>query len=158
MNGDLLPFIDNSNNKTIGNQIRKIADQIREETALQIKVTSRILGAAAKISENNDRLIDEVVEMVEEDLVEKENQVFNKSCSVEDLKKRYKTLKEAKLQLGIKANGWVALVSKLNGTTYQNLTSTNLPVSLILNRLDTLEAEISALRLEVSQLCSLLKK
>jgi hypothetical protein len=53
---------------TAGDRIRVIADQLKQETSLQIKATSRILGAAAQISENHDRLIDEVVELMEEDL------------------------------------------------------------------------------------------
>jgi hypothetical protein len=54
--------------ETAGDRIRKIADQLKQETSVQIKATSRILAAAAQISQNHDRLIEEVVEMVEEDL------------------------------------------------------------------------------------------
>jgi hypothetical protein len=54
--------------ETAGDRIRKIADRLKQETSVQIKATSRILAAAAQISQNHDRLIEEVVEMVEEDL------------------------------------------------------------------------------------------
>lgn len=53
---------------TFGDQARQIADRLRKETNLQVKLTAQILGAAAQIAENHDRLIDEVVDMVEEDL------------------------------------------------------------------------------------------
>ncbi|PLZ95451.1 hypothetical protein CI594_14765, partial [Fischerella thermalis CCMEE 5196] len=52
----------------LGDQIRNIANRLKQETEVQIKATSRILGAAAQISENHERLINEVVDMVEEDL------------------------------------------------------------------------------------------
>jgi hypothetical protein len=53
---------------TVGEQIRQIADRLKQETSVQVHATAQILGAAAQISVNHDRLIDEVVEMVEEDL------------------------------------------------------------------------------------------
>jgi hypothetical protein len=49
---------------SLGDRIRGIANQLRQENDVQIKATSRILGAAAQIAQNHDHLIDEVVEMV----------------------------------------------------------------------------------------------
>jgi len=68
MSQELTPALEPKRKGTLGEQVRKIADQLQQDTELQIKATSRILGAAAQISENHDQLIREVVDMVEEDL------------------------------------------------------------------------------------------
>lgn len=99
---------------TLGNQIRSIADRLKQETEVQIKATSRILDAAAQISQNHERLINEVVEMVEEDL-EQESQIYN----VDILKQQFKTLREAKGHFNLKVNSWEALANKLNEPSLQ---------------------------------------
>ena len=52
----------------IGNDIRKEVARLRAERQEQITAMSRILSAASKIAINYDRLVQEVVEMVEDDL------------------------------------------------------------------------------------------
>lgn len=98
----------------LGDQIRSIADRLKQETDVQIKATSRILGAAAQISENYDKLLDEVVDMVEEDL-NQQLQINQKETYTADiLKQQFKTLREAKAHFQLKVNSWESLVKKLN--------------------------------------------
>jgi hypothetical protein len=105
----------------LGEQIRNIADRLKKETEVQIKATSRILGAAAQISENHDRLINEVVDMVEEDL-NQQNQMYQKEIyTVDILKKQFKTLREAKEHFKLKATSWESLTHKLNDPSSQKL-------------------------------------
>ncbi len=98
---------------TVGEKIRQIADQLKQETSIQIHATAQILGAAAQISVNHDRLIDEVVEMVEEDL----SKETEGSVSVQNLKQQFKTFAQAKAHYGLKARSWVDLVNQLNRKT-----------------------------------------
>jgi arginine decarboxylase len=95
---------------TVGEQIRQIADQLKQETSIQIHATAQILGAAAQISVNHDRLIDEVVEMVEEDL----SKETDPPVSAQNLKQQFKTFTQAKAHYGLKARSWVDLVNQLN--------------------------------------------
>jgi hypothetical protein len=149
--------------ESLGDQVRKLADQLKEESALQIKVTSRILGAAAQISENHDRLITEVTEMVEEDL---DRTIFiqtTNSHTVEQLKQTFKKLEDAKSHFGVKASSWGALVAKLNNLSDQpNLpSSSNQPSNAkesIPERLDSIEHELKILRTDTSQILLLLQK
>ncbi|MBD2473247.1 hypothetical protein [Nostoc sp. FACHB-145] len=113
----------------LGDQIRSIADRLKQETEVQIKATSRILGAAAQISENHDRLINEVVEMVEEDLNNEADTSQRQTYTVEALKKQYKTLKDAKAHFNLKANSWDALVNQLNALSLQSPVAENSPQS-----------------------------
>ncbi|ABA22386.1 conserved hypothetical protein [Trichormus variabilis ATCC 29413] len=113
------------NKATLGNQIRSIADRLKQETEVQIKATSRILDAAAQISQNHERLINEVVEMVEEDL-EQESQIFPRQIyKVDILKQQFKTLREAKSHFNLKVNSWEALANKLNEQSLQERFSEN---------------------------------
>lgn len=149
------------NKETFSEKVRKIADQLKQETDLQIKATSRILGAAAQIANNHDRLIDEVVDMVEEDLIQKESASEVIEYTIEKLKTQFKSLSEAKLHFGVKASSWAALVNKLNGNKspaqVSNATSQS-GIALISERLDTIESEIKVMHLELRQILSLLEK
>jgi hypothetical protein len=148
--------------ESLGDQVRKLADQLKEESALQIKVTSRILGAAAQISENHDRLITEVTDMVEEDL---DREIFIQTITlytVEQLKQRFKKLEDAKSHFGIKASSWGVLVTKLNNSSGQkNLPSSSKQTSKakesIPERLDSIEHELKTLRTDTSQILVLLQ-
>ncbi|MFN6566230.1 hypothetical protein [Dendronalium sp. ChiSLP03b] len=105
----------------LGEQIRNIADRLKQDTEVQIKATSRILGAAAKISENHYRLINEVVDMVEEDL-NQQTQTYQKDIhTVDILKQKFKTLNEAKDYFQMKATSWKSLANKLNNLSSQKL-------------------------------------
>ncbi len=141
--------------RTLGDRIRGIADQLKQETNLQIKATSRILGAAAQISENHDRLIDEVVEMVEEDLEQQTQTQTDEVIAVEQLKQQFKTLKQAKAHFDVKASSWVALVEKLNGQTVVSRSSPDETSDS--QRLETIEGELKALRTDMSQVLNLLE-
>ncbi len=103
--------------ETIGEQVRRIADRLKQETNVQVKATSRILGAAAKISENYEKLIDEVVEIVEEDLEKYSQAQLSSIYTVNVLKKQFKNLPKAKSYLGVSAKSWIALVDKLNNSS-----------------------------------------
>lgn len=150
--------------ETLGEQVRKVADRLRQETDLQIKVTSRILGAAAQIAQNHDRLIDEVVDMVEEDLEKKnlENQAHlpeaTNTYTVDRLKKEYKTLREATAHFGIKAKSWDALVEKISISLPQKVVPTSNFETLVIERLNTIENEIGILRTEIGQVLLLLQQ
>lgn len=149
MSQKLAPIVGTKRKETLGEQVRRIADQLKEETNLQIKATARIVGAAAQIAANQDQLIDEVVDMVEEDLDQKPQARQTNTYSVDTLKQQFKTLGEAKSHFGLKASSWVALIKKLNNLSIPNSG---------LDRLDAIENEIRVLRTEVSQILFLLKK
>ncbi|MEH2239049.1 hypothetical protein [Nostoc sp.] len=113
----------------LGDQIRSIADRLKQETDVQIKATSRILGAAAQIAENHDRLISEVVDMVESDL-NVEKQVSQKHIyTVDILKQQFKTLRDAKAHFNLKVSSWESLVNKLNAASSQTTIIQNKPES-----------------------------
>ncbi|MBW4442168.1 MAG: hypothetical protein KME10_13215 [Plectolyngbya sp. WJT66-NPBG17] len=138
---------------TAGDRIRAIADQLRQETSLQIKATSRILGAAAQISENHDRLIDDVVEMVEEDLEQQTQPPISEAVTVERLQRQFKTLKQAKLHFGIKANTWALLADRLS----QQSTVPNDNQVSVFQRLDAIEGELQAVRSDLNQALKVLE-
>ena len=116
-----LPTTQKQNKARLGDQIRSIADRLKQETDVQIKATSKILGAAAQIAENHDRLISEVVDMVESDL-NLEKQVSQKHIyTVDILKQQFKTLRDAKAQFDLKVSSWESLVNKLNAASSQTI-------------------------------------
>ncbi|WP_017655101.1 hypothetical protein [Fortiea contorta] len=125
MNKESIPNQRTQRKPKLGDQIRNIADRLKQETDVQIKATSRILGAAAQISENYDKLLDEVVDMVEEDL-NQQLQISQKHYyTVDILKQKFKTLREAKNHFQLKANSWESLVTKLNDPAFQKLKTNN---------------------------------
>jgi len=140
--------------ETLGDRIRSIADQLKQETNLQIKATSRILGAAAQISENHDRLIDEVVEMVEEDLEQASQTQVVQMVTIEQLKQQFKTLNQARTHFNIKTKSWVALVDKLNEQkAISDASHDEIPVP---QRLAQIEGDLKALRTDLNQVLNLL--
>lgn len=140
--------------ETLGDRIRTIADQLKQETNLQIKATSRILGAAAQISENHDRLISEVVEMVEEDLEQDSQTQEAEWFTVERLKQQFKTLTQAKAHFNLKTRTWATLVEKLNEQkAILEISPDELAVS---QRLDRMEADLKALQTDLNQALNLL--
>lgn len=146
---------------SFGDKVRKIADQLKQETDLQIKATSRILGAAAQIANNHDRLIEEVVDMVEEDLSQQDSAPQAIEYTIETLKKKFKSLNEAKLHFGIKASSWAALVNKLNGgesTAQASSATSQSEAPLISKRLDAIESEIKVIHIELRKIFLLLEK
>ena len=155
MGQDIVSIVPDSRPKTLGDRLRGIAQELRQETDTQIKATSRILGAAAMIAQNHDQLIGEVVEIVEEDL-ERGQVVVTYNVAV--LKQQFKTLKAAKDHFGIKANGWDALVAKLNeGSSY---TADVLDPSQdhVSRRLGEVEAAIKSLQVSMDQVLGLLQQ
>lgn len=163
MSDDLTALVPNNQKPRLGDRIRSIASQLREEGDLQIKATARILGAAAQIAQNHDRLIDEVVEVVEEDLAQAEAQSVE-PYSAAQLKSQFKSLKEAKTHFGIKAGSWAALVDKLNETNASTSSSVkkvslerdSLAKDSLVSRLESLESEMRALRGDVDKVIDLL--
>lgn len=153
MNDDSSSMVKRTTQGTAGDRIRRIADQLRQETSLQIKATSRILGAAAQIAENHDRLIDEVVEMVEEDLEQQTQRQAGETVTVEQLKGQFKKLEQAKAYFGVKAKTWAMLAEKLNHRTPSPSNATEVPISL---RLDEIEQELKVLRADLTQALDLL--
>ena len=142
--------------QSIGDQIRSIADRLKQETNLQIKVTSKILGAAAQIAENHDQLIDEVVDMVEQDLDQKAPANQSKAYTVKTLKQQFGTLSNAKAHFDLKASSWAALVSKL--------TDDNAPVkkideqshNSIPQRIEGIEQELKVMQADIKQILALI--
>jgi hypothetical protein len=159
MNQEALPIMPTKRKETLGEQVRRIADQLKEETNLQIKATSRILGAAAQIAANHDQLITEVVNMAEEDLNQKIQVSQTNTYTVTTLKQQFKTLGEAKSHFGLKATSWAALVNKLNkNLPSQNSASTDQFKPSLPERLDRIESELTILRTDVTQILFLLKQ
>ncbi len=159
MNQEPVPSAHSQRQASLGEQVRKIADQLKQETNLQIKATSRILGAAAQIAENQDRLIHEVVEMAEDDLAQPPQMFLTNAHTVDTLKQQFGTLSKAKAHFGLKAASWAALVDKLNPPSAQNSTPAQ-PVRPLASdeRLETIEHELRLIRAELSQVLSLLKQ
>jgi hypothetical protein len=139
--------------ESLGDQVRNIAKQLQKEKNLQIKSTSQILGAAAQISKNHDQLIDEVVQMAEEDLIQ---QSQSNTYNVEILKKKFGTLGEAKAHFELKANSWKNLAKKLNFLSIHSTLATDNADPSILKRLNSIEGEIKAMHVEISQILAIL--
>lgn len=160
----------------LGDRIRAIAHQLREEDQIQIQATSNILGAAAQIAQNHDRLIDEVVDMVEEDLEASAQMVSPQPYTVEQLKREFGTLKKAKAHFNIKAKSWKLLITQLNkqhpsptsqtSTDLQpnalqpkeTITSPNASHNSVSCRLDRIETELQTLRNDVNRALQLLEQ
>lgn len=162
MSDSLVPSNSASRTPTLGDRIRNVANQLRQESDIQIKATSRILSAAAKIAENHDHLIDEVVEMVEEDLDQQAQAPKPEPHTVEQLKKQFSKLSDAKAHFGIKATSWTALVSKLNeqpAPSHPTIPqpSSSLSQDSVLQRLDAIEHEIQTMRGNMEQALKLLE-
>ncbi|MEH2116387.1 hypothetical protein [Nostoc sp.] len=119
MSNKSLPTTQKKGKARLGDQIRSIADRLKQETDVQIQATSRILGAAGQIAENHDRLINEVVDMVESDLNAEKNVYQKHSYTVDILKQQFKTLRNAKAHFNLKVSSWESLVNKLNATSHQ---------------------------------------
>ena len=143
------------NQLNLGDRIRGIADQLKQETYVQIKATSRILGAAAQISENHDRLIYEVSDMIQEDLDQADALIPVEFVEVEQLRQRFKTLAQAKTHFKVKANSWIALVEKINERTEIPLI-VNMKNSSLSQRLESIDIDLKALRTDLDQVMSVL--
>lgn len=161
MSDDLLPRMNTSGQVSLGDRIRGLADQLRQEQDIQIKATSRIMGAAAAIAQNHDHLIDEVVDMVEEDLERQDNSDLPLAIGVEQLKEQFPRLKDAKAHFNIKANSWNSLAEKLNKKSAPTRTQGNSaqpahPSTDISQRLETIETKLANLQGDMSQIKQLL--
>jgi membrane-bound ClpP family serine protease len=163
---------------SMGDRIRELTQKLRQERDVQIKATSRILGAAAQLAVKHDRLIDEVVEMVEEDLAAQEHAALEGQSaqvySADKLKQQFSSLKDAKAHFNLKASGWEALAAKLNQasaslqpsvqpspTQPDRLTPKAEPFPKAVGqdvhqRLAAIEAEIQAMRMDMGQVLDLL--
>ena len=104
-----------SRKKRFSDSIRQTIDDLQAEDQLQTRITSRILGAAAQISDNHERLIEQVAEVARDDL-EKMEALSAQRHTPEGLKQEFQTLNCAKAHFEIKARSWSALAKKLNGT------------------------------------------
>ncbi len=162
MSNDPASIVSASQPATLGDRLRGIAKELRQETDTQIKATSRILGAAAQMAQNHDQLIGEVVEMVEEDLDQREQIKTPATYKVSNLKQEFKTLKAAKAHFGIKANSWGALATKLNEAKEIPTTSeTGIPPNTnrqVFERLDAIELKIMSLQGSMEQVLGLLQE
>ncbi len=143
------------NKRSLGDRIRGIADELKQESNVQIKATSRILGAAAQMSENHDRLIHEVSDMVQEDLDRASKLEVIEIITIEQLKREFKSLTQAKQHFNLKAASWAALTDKLNERTAV-VPSIPDPFS-ISQRLDSIEFELKELRDDLSQVTNVLQ-
>lgn len=141
----------------LGDRVRSIADRLKHETELQIKATSRILGAAAQIAENHDRLINEVVDMVETDINQQSQAHQTNIYTVELLKQQFKTLREAKAHFGLKVSSWAELVSRLNSLSDSRLLPAKRSKTSVPERLNAIESELKIMRTEIGEILSLLK-
>ena len=157
MSDNPVPILSNAHKPTLGDRIRGIANQLRQESDVQIKATSRILGAAAQIAQNHDHLIDEVVDMVEEDLDHQETrQQLPEPYTIKKLQDQFKTLKDAKANFSIKATSWAALVSKLNEPATTDRPQPSKTQDAVAQRLDLIEQDIRTMRAKMDQALNLL--
>lgn len=161
MSNDSASIVPAARPQTLGDRLRGIAEELRQETDIQIKATSRILGAAAQMAQNHDQLIDEVVEMVEEDLERQGQQASPEPYTAAQLKQQFKTLKAAKLHFGLKAGSWKGLAEKLNqapGAASGGSPAVNAVQDGVLQRLDAIEQEIKGLQGNMGQVLGLLQE
>ena len=136
----------NDNSNSVGDRIRNIAHRLQSSHAVQIKATSRILGAAAQLAQNHDLLIDEVSEMVQQDLQQPAS-LDAPTYTVEALKREFSSLKAAKQHFGVSARGWAALADKLNTPDPTNVAGSSTPSKRTVSaRLDTVEQELQQIR------------
>lgn len=161
MSDDSALTVSTSRTSKLGDRIRDIASQLRQEDEVQIKATSRILGAAAQLAENHDRLIDEVVEMVEEDLDRQPTQQ-PAPYTVEQLQQQFKKLGDAKAHFGIKASSWANLASKLNeqatpSSPAATSSQLNPTPDAVFQRLEAIEQEMQMLRGDINRAMALLE-
>ncbi|MBM0745249.1 hypothetical protein JOY44_27645 (plasmid) [Phormidium sp. CLA17] len=140
----------------LGDRIRNLTSQLRQERDVQIKATSRILGAAAQIAVNHDRLIDQVVEMVEDDLDQQTQLKPSAPRTGEQLKQQFKSLKDAKAHFNLKANSWDALAAKLNEASIDSSPKAANAQDSMVQRLAAIEQEIQLLRGDMNQVLNLL--
>jgi hypothetical protein len=138
----------------LGDRIRNLTQQLREADQVQTEATVRILKAAAVMSQNYDRLVDEVVEVVEHDLVQPVK-VGGDTYTEQALKQQFSSLKEAKSHFNIPARSWSVLVDKLNERATAAPTNAAPPVDLV-QRVMALEASVDMMREEMSQIRALL--
>ncbi|MGI0485044.1 hypothetical protein ACN4EK_06380 [Pantanalinema rosaneae CENA516] len=158
MSNDSVPTLHTSRKPTFSDRIRDIANQLRQESEVQIKATSRILGAAAQIAQNHDHLIDEVIEMVEEDLNQQAQAHPLEPYTVENLQQQFKTLKDAKAHFSVKVSSWAALVAKLNEQRPNSQTYSSESQAPVIERLEAIEQEVQALRGDTNQILNLLSQ
>ena len=156
MSDNPVPSLSTAHKPTLGDRIRGIANQLRQENDVQIKATSRILGAAAQIAQNHDHLIDEVVDMVEEDLDHQEQIKLPEPYTTKQLQNQFKTLKDAKAHFGVKATSWVALVSKLNEPITTERPRHSKTQDTVAERLEAIECDVQAMRAKMDQALNLL--
>lgn len=156
MSEETSPLIQASQKPTLGDRIRDIANQLRQENDIQIKATSHILGAAAQIAQNHDHLIDEVVDMVEEDLDQQAQVKPSEPYTLEQLQQQFKTLKDAKAHFAIKATSWAALVSKLNEPSATHPPQHSKSQDAVTQRLEAIEHELQTMRGDINQVLHLL--
>ncbi len=140
----------------LGDRIRNLTSQLRQERDVQIKATSRILGAAAQIAVNHDRLIDQVVEMVEDDLDQQTQLQPSSTHTGEQLKQQFKSLKAAKAHFNLKANSWDALAAKLKEAPINSSPKAANAKDSVVQRLAAIEQEIQLLRGDMNQVLNLL--
>ncbi|MFZ4641661.1 MAG: hypothetical protein ACOYMP_14870 [Nodosilinea sp.] len=150
-----MSIVSDSRPLTLGDRLRGIAQELKQETDTQIQATSRILGAAAMIAQNHDQLIGEVVEMVEEDL-ERGQSIVTYNVTV--LKQQFKTLKAAKAHFGIKANSWDTLAAKLNEGNSYTADVLDPCQDEVSRRLGEVEAAVKSLQASVDQVLGLLQQ
>lgn len=162
MSDDSALTVPTSQRSTLGDRIRDIASQLRQEDNVQIRATSRILGAAAKLAENHNRLIDEVVEMVEEDLDQQAQSQQQEPCTIEQLQQQFKKLSDAKAHFGIKASSWASLASKLNERATSPAPTVAFPKpdisqDTVSQRLEVIERDMQLMRSDISRAVALLE-
>ncbi|MEL7086155.1 MAG: hypothetical protein AAGM36_16850 [Cyanobacteria bacterium J06597_1] len=140
--------------QSVGDRIRNIADRLQTSHVVQVKATSRMLGAAAQLAQNHDRLIEEVSEMVQEDLQQtvSSNALSCSTYTVEILKQQFTSLKAAKQHFGVSARGWAALADKLNTPNSQKIAASTSKQSqrTVSARLDAIEQELQHIRLSLA--------
>ena len=144
--------------KSIAKAVREIADNLKNETNIQVKATSKILSNAAKIAVNQDQLIDEIVDVVIEDLDTVQQTKESRLYIIGLLKKKYGTFHNAKSHLGVKARSWSALINKLNNQSIIENRNNNETKLSLNERLSSIETEIENINYRVDQLFVLLKQ
>ncbi len=155
MSDDLDPIHPTPVTSALGDRIRNLTSQLRQERDVQIKATSRILGAAAQIAVNHDRLIDQVVEIAEADLDQQSQLQPSEPYTTDRLKQQFKSLKDAKAHFNLKASSWDALAAKLNQTSALPTPPSVSNQDAVIQRLDAIEQELHLLRSDMNQILSL---
>ena len=92
--------------------------------------------------------------MIQEDLAQEATVEMGEIVTIDQLKKQFKSLSEAKKHFNLKANSWSALTDKVNQSI--GISPLNTEQSSVSQRLESIESQLKLLGDDLSQVRNLL--